>query len=97
MGTLTTWILVQVAPPGTCCQMVRVPPWAARASAAPPGPGASVAVPGGSGGSGSQDDPAAAMIWPWFAVVMTAAVPPGPNDAEVRPAPWSGSGGARVQ
>src|SRR5271167_2156624 len=96
MGTLMTWILAQVVPPGACCQTVRVPPRTARASAVPPGPAASVAVPGGSGGSGCQDDPALAIA-PWFAVVMIAAVPPGPNDAEVRAPPWRGSGGDRVQ
>src|SRR5579863_6247880 len=97
MGTLMTWALAHVVPPGTCCQTVRVPPWTARASAVPPGPGASVAVPWGSGGSDSHEDPAPVMIWPLFVVVMTAADPPGPNDAELRPAPCSGSGGDRVQ
>jgi hypothetical protein len=97
MRTSTTWILAQVAPPGACCQMVSVPRLTARASAAPPGAGASVAVPGGSGGSCRQDDPAPVMIWPRPVVVMTEAEPPGPNDAEVRAAPCSGSGGDRVQ
>lgn len=54
------------------------------------GPGARVAVPAGSGGSDSQADPAPVVIWPRFAVVMIAAVAPGPNDAEVRAPPWSG-------
>jgi hypothetical protein len=61
-----------------------------------PGLGASVAVPRGSGGSGSQADPGPVVIWPRFALVMVAAVAPGPNDAEVRAAPSSGSGGDRI-
>src|SRR5579863_5290441 len=97
MGTLMTWAWIQAVPPGARCQTVSVPPWTARASAVPPGPGASVAVPGGSGGNGSQEAPAPVMIWPRFAAVMTAAEPPAPNDAEVRPAPRSGSGGDRDQ
>ena len=97
MGTLMTWILAQVVPPGAYCQTVSVPRSTARASAVPPpGPGASAAVPGGSGGSGSQDDPALAIA-PRPVVVMIAALPPDPNDAEVRAAPWSGNGGDRIQ
>src|SRR3984957_3232458 len=96
MGTLMTWVFSQVVLPVVCCQTVVVPRWTARAAAAPPGPGASVAVPEGSGGSGCQVDPAS-MVWPRCAVVMTAAVVPGPNDAEAGAAPWSGSGGDRVQ
>ena len=37
------------------------------------------------------------MISPRFAVVMTAAVPPGPKEAEESAAPCRGSGGDRVQ
>jgi hypothetical protein len=82
MATLMTWILAHVLPPGASCQTVSVPPWTARASALPPGPGASVAVPGGSAGSGCHEDPVLVMIWPRCALVMIAAVASGPNDAE---------------
>ena len=57
MGTLMACVLVQAALLGASCQMVSVVRLTARASAAPPGPGARVAVPGGSGGSGRQDLP----------------------------------------
>ena len=87
MGTLMAWVLAQVVPPGASCQTVSVLPWTARASAVPPGPGASVAVPGGSAGSGRQAAPGPVMIWPRLPLGMIAAVPPGPNDAEVSAAP----------
>ena len=57
MGTLMTWILVQAAAPGARCQMVSVPRLTARASAAPPGPGASVAVPGAAGAAAARKIP----------------------------------------
>src|SRR5579862_8659360 len=97
MGTLMTWIVVQVVSPGACCQTVRVPPCTARASVVPPEPGARAVVPEGSAGSGSQEDPPGAMLWLWRPVVMIAVVPPGPNDAEVTVAPWRASGGDTVQ
>jgi hypothetical protein len=97
MGMVRTWALVQAAWPAACCQMVRVPWWTARAWVVLPGPGASVAVPGGRGGSGCQEDPAV-MVRPRSAVVMMmAVVPPGPKDAEARSAPCRGRAGDRVQ
>ena len=96
MGTLMTWALPHDVPRGARCQTVSVPRWTARASAAPPGPGARAAVPAGSGGSGCHRAPAPVMTWPRFPA-MIAAVPAGPNDAEVRAVPCSGRGGDRVQ
>ena len=61
MGTLITWVLVHAAPPGGSCQTVRVLAWTARASAWPPVPGASVAVPAGRAGSACHWLPAPAI------------------------------------
>jgi hypothetical protein len=97
MGTLMACVLAHTALPGASCQTVSVERLTARASAAAPGPGARVAVPGGSGGSGRQGEPVLVMMSPRFPARMIAAVPPGPNDAEIRAAPLSGSGGDSVQ
>ena len=97
MGTLIVCTVVQVAAPGDACQTVSVARCTASAVTAPPGPGASVTVPGGSAGSGCHWLPALVMVSPRRPVRMTAAVPPGPNDAEVRAAPRSGSGGESAQ
>jgi len=91
MGTVMTWARVQFVAPGVRRQTVRVPRLTARASAVPSGPGVSVAVRGGSGGSSCQEDPVLAMISPWRAVVMTATVPPEPKEAEASAAPCRGN------
>ncbi len=93
MGTLMVCAFVQALPPGVACQTVSLARWTTSALIAPPGPGASVAVPGGSAGSVCQWLPAPLMVSPRWPVSTTAAVPSGPMDAEVVAAPWSGSGG----
>src|SRR5215470_14437504 len=97
MKTLMVWVAAHAAPPGGTCQTVSLVPWTARASHPPAGPGASVAVPGGTAGSGCHERAGPGMVCAWFPVSTTATLPPGPDDAEVTPAPRSGSGGDRAQ
>ena len=90
-------VAAHAAPPGASCQTASLVLWTARASHPPAGPGASVAVPGGSAGSGRHEPAGPVMVCAWFPVSTTATVPPGPDDAEVSFAPCSGSGGDRAQ
>ena len=62
MGTLMACVVVQAAEPGASCQMVSVVRSTASASSsAPAGPGARVAVPGGSAGSARHVAPGPAI------------------------------------
>ena len=89
--------LAHAADPGASCQTVIVVRPAASASNPPAGPGASVAVPGGSAGSARHGAPGPATVSPRLPFSTIAAVPPGPKDAELSVAPFSRSGGDRAQ
>src|SRR5258707_11433708 len=95
MGTPMVWAFVQVAQPGKACQMVSLVRWTARALIAPPGPAASVAVPGGRTDNFRHGWPGPGIVTPSSPVSTTAAVPSAPNDAEVRAPPRSGDGGGK--
>ena len=90
-------VAAHAAPPRGSRQTASLAPWTARASQPPAGPGASVAVPGGRAGSGRHAPAGPVMACAWFPVSTTAAMPPGPDEADVTLAPRSGSGGDRVQ
>src|SRR5207342_1744961 len=55
-------------------------------------PGASVAVPGGSAGSGRHVPAGPVIVSARFPLATTATEPPAPDDADVSLAPCSGSG-----
>ena len=90
-------VAAQVAPPGASRQAASLVRWTARATHPPVGPGASVTVPGGSAGSGRHAAAAPVMVSPRPPVSTIATAPPGPNDADVSLALWSGSGCERAQ
>ena len=85
------WVAAHEPPPGGSRQTASLVPWAASASHPPAGPGASVAVPGGSLGSARQG-PVAATVAARLPFSTIATVPPGADDADVSLAPCSGSG-----
>ena len=89
--------LAHAADPGASCQTVIVVRPAASALNPPAGPGASVAVPGGSAGSARHGAPGPATVSPRLPFSTIAAVSPGPKDAELGVAPFSRSGGDRAQ
>jgi hypothetical protein len=97
MGTLMACALAQAADPGASCQTVIVVRPAASASNPPTGPGASVAVPGGSAGSARHPAPGPATVSPRPPGSTIAAVSPGPKEAELSAAPFSRSGSDRTQ
>ena len=97
MGTLMACALAHAADPGASCQTVIVVRPAASASNPPAGPGASVAVPGGSAGSARHPAPGPATVSPRLPFSTIAAVPPGPKEAEFSAASFSRSGGDRAQ
>src|SRR5580704_2010321 len=97
MGTLMAWALAHAADPGASCQTVIVVRPAASASKPPAGPGASVAVPGGSAGSARHPAPAPATVSPRLPFSTIAAVSPGPKEAELSAAPFSRNGSDRAQ
>ena len=92
-----TCALAHAADPGGSCQTVIVVRPAASAVNPPAGPGASVAVPGGSAGSARHGSPGPATVSPRLPASTIAAVPPGPKEAELGVAPFSRSGGDRAQ
>src|SRR5215469_5269371 len=97
IGTLMVCVAAHAPPPGASRHTASLVRWTARASHAPPGPGASVVVAGGSAGSRRQGPAVAAMVSAWLPVSTTATEPPGPGDADLSAAPCSGSGCDRVQ
>jgi hypothetical protein len=96
IGTVMTWALAQ-AVPRAACQMVSWVPWTARAFHSPDGLGASVAVPGGSTGSCRQESVELVMTAARRWVRVIARLPASPDDADVKVAPFSGSGGDSFQ
>lgn len=97
MGTLMACALAHAADPAASCQTVIVVRPAASASNPPAGPGASVAVPGGSAGGARHPAPGPAMVSPRLPFSTIAAVSPGPKEAELSAASFSRSGGDRAQ
>ncbi len=91
-----TCALVQAWAPGAARQTVSWVPCTARAFQPPDGPGASVAVPGGSTGSG-RHEPAVLIVAARRWLRVRARLPSAAGDADVREAPFSGSGGDSVQ
>src|SRR5258707_1300053 len=81
MGTPMVWAFVQVARPGKACQMVSLVRWTARALIAPPGPAASVAVPGGRTDNLRHGRPGAGIVTPPSPGSTTAAGPFPPHQA----------------
>src|SRR5215467_754700 len=62
IGTLMVCVAAHAPPPGASRHTASLVRWTARASHPPPGPGASVAVAGGSAGSRRHGPAAAAMV-----------------------------------
>ena len=92
-----TWALAQAWVPVAACQMVSWVPWTARAFHPPVVLGASVAVFGGSTGSCRQESVEVVMTAARRWVRVIARLLAGPDDADVKVAPFSGSGGDSVQ
>ena len=97
MGTLMTWILAQACRPGRAARRSACRGRRPARRVAPAGPAASVAVPGGSAGSARHGAPGLVTVSPRLPLSTIAAVSPGPKDAELSAAPFSRSGGDRIQ